>query len=252
MGFLSGVSSAVGGVGGLVGGGAGIGVGSAVAGPIGAVAGGYVGNRIGSGNSVWTPWSRPGDDWQFDASGAPKVPTYQAGKTVTPDSAGMDQYRSLALGDTSPWTSKLLEKEAFDTQTAGQALDRQTAAAAARAQDDVAMSGGLTGGAAERIASESAKQGVVSKQNLERDAASRRMGIEAQGQEQKLRALAALPGMELANAQFQYAQGRDEADRQNAFNQYLYGVQGDIWGKGQLANQAESERKNQSLWDKIF
>jgi hypothetical protein len=276
MGFLSGITGAIGG---------------GIMGPVGNAIGGVFGSQQDSG--IWTPWSRPGEDWKFDASGAPPIPQYEGvdfsavpqyqapqqtqALGVAPDSRGIETLRGLSMGDTSPWTSKLLEKEAYDTQTAGQGLDRATAAQIGRAQEDVAMMGGLTGGASERIAAQGTQAGINAKQNLYRDSASRRLDIEGRGRDQQLQALYKMPELDLRTAELEqqrrlanlnaglqasnyendYNLRRagllgTEADRKNQFNRDIYGIQGSIWGTGQQADQAANERKNQSLWEKIF
>lgn len=117
---------------------------------------------------------------------------------------GLEALRAQALGNSaeSPWLKLQLEQlekqKGFDIDELGAA----SAGREAQARASLASKGGLSGGAAERLAGSSARQQMMDRQGLNREAMMGRLGLATTAEEQKQDTLRNLPGMETQAAQF--------------------------------------------------
>jgi hypothetical protein len=157
--------------------------------------------------------------------------------TVNPNTRGIESYRAEALrGGQSPWAGLAMAQLAGDETRQVNNLSGQAAGQAAAARSQLAMRGGLSGGAAERLATNANRNYMTSAQNIGAEALDNRNKIAVQDEGNRIKMLSALPGMELdqikpqqwaADMRFRGA-GQDvsnkinEAQSQNLFNMQQY------------------------------
>lgn len=219
----------------------------------------------GQSQDIWTPWSKPNGAYQADMSGTPSIPGYVAPKGPTQidtpqmDQRGLAATQGLALGDTSPWTTHQLAEQNQSMLNQKDAAAAKGSAATQGTWDQIAMNGGLRSGAAERAQEQGQIGTQLAQQGIGQQGEANKLAIQTQGQNQKLQALASLPGQEAAYNQpgmqaqeFNAGLGLQTAGLQNDYNQHLYDTQGKIFAANQLANQQSYDSNNKSLWDKIM
>lgn len=108
--------------------------------------------------------------------------------------------RGFAQGP-SEYANILTQKQALEEQNALGKAGRSAASASSSAFSDIARRGGLSSGARERLASQSAMNALLGQQDVLRQGMGDRLNITASDEQQKLGILQSLPGMELGLGQ---------------------------------------------------
>lgn len=145
---------------------------------------------------------------------------YTLGKDadVTIDSRAQDAIRSkgLATGD-SPWAMMQLQKNQMDAQNQKQNLATQGASSAAMARNNMAMRGGLSSGARERIGQNAIQAQMMGQQQVGRDMNAQNLNIRSQDEAMKTDALKTTMQADSANANMalQNRDYRGNVDLQN-------------------------------------
>jgi len=112
---------------------------------------------------------------------------------------GMDKYRQEALRTgPSAWSGLARTQLAGDEATQQDTMRNAAASGAAGARSQLAMRGGLSGGAGERIATSSNRDAMTGQQAVAGQALSNRNQIATTDEANRQKQLQALPGMELA------------------------------------------------------
>lgn len=167
------------------------------------------------------------------------------------DKRGLDRFREEALRRGPSSWSKLSTQKQFAEELAGRERAKQEARASqAQAEADLAMRGGLSSGARERLTSGGARNLLAMSQDVSRQGNINRMGIGIQDESNRLSSLQALPGMEIAALQPElqkeqmWEQTRQadiqrimaENERRNQWNMQLYQEQMKDRAAAQQAN----------------
>jgi len=245
-----------------------------VAGPIGMVGGGLIGNTIQNDsekdpNAYMNAW-----DAQNKAPDLPayqgvdfNAPTMDKVQAATIDQRGLDAYRNQALGDVSPWTQLQNQQNAQLAQQQSQDIGAQNSAQVATARDNIAAGGGLTSGAAERLGNQGIQSSLLGQQGVQRNLMNANTNVGIAGRNQQLEALRNLPGMDLAQAQFNqninntnFAANNAQAAQKNEFNlqeakrksDYLaskYNTDALIYGTNKQAAQQQQHEENKHWYN---
>jgi hypothetical protein len=167
------------------------------------------------------------------------------------DTSGLDAFKQRALNPgTSTWASMLLKRRGLEQANALQDASARTASGAADARSQIAMRGGLTGGAAERIAKSTGRDQMKAAQDIRRQGEISNYDILTNDAQEKDKMMGQLPGMQLQQAQF----GAD-ADKFNITNSLAEKRAKDIadlqayhekmsgWAAGRQANATENSGK---------
>lgn len=171
------------------------------------------------------------------------------------DSSGLDALKTRAT-QTGPstWLDMANKQQGLEEMTGLNQANRGAATAGASARANLAMRGGLRGGAAERLAGQSSEQALLAGQDVRNQGALTRAGLGVQDEGFKMDMLKQLPGAQLASAN--YHSGVDQFNKlgqlnasqfniqnqlgdlagQNAHNQYRYGEQMKGYGAGKTAD----------------
>jgi HSP20 family molecular chaperone IbpA len=167
-------------------------------------------------------------------------------QNVEADQTGLNKFKGEALrdaGTASAWGNMMTQKADMEKQAE---LDRVAASQNAgikSAYDDLAAQGGLSGGSRERIASSGLRDIMRGRQDVRRNAMADKMQISTTDEENRMKMLAQVPGMDMqqANLAMQNQQGSLAAkqfDTQQAV--------------GQMDKERQSEMdawmKNQEVW----
>lgn len=160
------------------------------------------------------------------------------------NTSALDAIRSQALGTgPSPWLSLQLQKQEADQNTAQGQAGAQNNANAATARSSLAMKGGLSSGAAERLAKTQMSGGNAAYQNVANTGNQNRLNLQIQDQTNRQQLLSQLPQTEL-----QYAQANQDTNKfnvQNSLNDLLANRANDVnfynqgmkaWAAGKTAD----------------
>lgn len=197
--------------------------------------------RDGTLNTPGAPGNASGSPYQIPSiySGMPQGPGYtddmsgvnSLGNTasgllsgVNLDQSGVDAFSKEALRTgPSQWAQDATKQQNYLSMQAKDqgAATTQGATASARAQ--LAARGGLSGGAAERLAQGGANNYLNMTQGVNNTETNNDMQIGMNDEQNRLSALGQLPGMQMADANFGLQKattqlGADSQDNQNQFN----------------------------------
>lgn len=140
---------------------------------------------------------RPEWESQLGQDGLLKDP-YKIAADLSVDQRGLEKYRERALGTgDSAWAKLAKEQQGLEEASLRDKLGQQAGSAQAQARSSLAMRGGLSGGAAERIAKSGARDQMAGAQNLAAQGAMARGNIGLQDEQMRTQMLGNLPGMEL-------------------------------------------------------
>lgn len=177
---------------------------------------------------------------------------------INTDKRGINQFRSEALRTgRSPWA--MLAHKGQDLEQ-GKALDLGTRTAASQgagARGQLAMRGGLTSGARERIAGNQANSVLDMTQNVAGQGAQNRLQIDMNDEQNRIGQLGQLPGMENLAIQPDldktklYGQARQldigntigNNQSKNAFDMGLYGEKMKAWAAEKQAKAIDDSGK---------
>lgn len=211
------------------------------------------------------------DPYQVDWNGQPLYPDYNSPydeKTMSMggelqrrldgnnlDKEGMNKFKDEAFRVGPSKYAKLAGgQQDMMAVDARNRVNRSAAGSAAQARTQLAMRGGLGGGAAERIATGSARNVMDLSQNVSRQNAENHGQIAMNDEQNRIQQLGMVPGMDLNAANFDLSKTKmwgegfqyDTTNKINA-NKYLndwnmdkYKQQGAQWAAGQQANATSS------------
>lgn len=202
---------------------------------------------------------------QYNPDGTPKAgATLAPGvadmlSKINPNTQGIDKYRSEALRTgPSAWAQLATKGQRGEQQTALDAAAHTSASQTAGAQADLAQHGGLTSGAAERVAAGGARNYLDMSQQIGQAGNANRLQIGINDEQNRISQLGALPGMENEALQpaFQKAQLQGQANQfditnagknaetQNAFDMNAYTEQMKAWAANKQADATSASGKH--------
>lgn len=172
------------------------------------------------------------------------------------DTTALDKLRgeATAAPGTSAWEGLMNQRQDVTDQQQRDSANANAASGNSAAQSQLAASGGISGGARERLARSSALNNAEARQGVASNSASARLGIGAQAEQNRLGLLSAQPGQDLNAAN--YKTGIDTSNRdyatgiqntninnvlsakgaKNASDQATYQAQMKDWAATQAAN----------------
>lgn len=233
------------------------------AGIIGAVVGGLPGYLIG--NSIQRKYEGGdgGGNIGIDYSKQPQYPTYQQGYDPTKQSnlpqlqqelsglGGITQQGLRATANqafsrgASPWAQLAQNRQRLQEQAQRDQLQKEGAARQAEARSALAMRGGLSSGARERLARSGMRDQLLGAQDVSRQGAQSALQIGMQDEANRQKALQAIPSMAAPGINmaqlgqqtraFDTQQQVDEAARRNQFDLAKYQSDMAAWAAGQQA-----------------
>lgn len=240
-----------GGLSGISGGLPGVLGGSFLGGKVGSLAGNsQIGKRLGIGQKemINTVGAAPGG-----------YPTYigmdpestQVGANNSLNRAPLNQFENEAMRTgPSKGAQIAMEGQAQSALQSKEDLAKQAAGQAANGKADLAMHGGLTGGAAAMLDKQTANNAIDAGQGVERQAMTNKMNIGMQDEGQRVGMLSQAPGMEQNAAQYGYNSAAGDAQRmsdelakRNAFGLGAYNTQMQTWGAGKQADATANSGK---------
>jgi hypothetical protein len=206
---------------------------------------------VDSGNYDGMP-AYPGYNPIYDPSTMALLPYAESQlQGIDPNTKGLEQFREEALRTgPSAWARMARANQYAEEANQRERGGREVAGQTARARADMAMRGGSTSGARERIAQGGVKNFIDMSQNVGRQGTLNRMQVDINDEQNRVQQLGMLPGMEVQAVQpkLQKAQmmiGSRQGDVQNAmmanqslnkFNMDKYNTEGQIWGAGKQAD----------------
>lgn len=150
-----------------------------------------------------------------------------AGRGAALADQDVQSLRGEAFGQgPSAWGQAMQQQQDLTRSSALDQLGRDNRNSSAQAMQDLAMQGGLEGGARERIAKASARDAVMGGQNISRQDASARLGITADDEARKASMRQAMPGMNLQLDQ--YNTGLAQQNRQTQNQLGMFNAQTDL------------------------
>lgn len=171
---------------------------------------------------------------------------------------GLEKYRSEALRTgPSAWASNEMKRQLAEEAASKQRMGREAAGRTAEGESALAMRGGLTSGARERLQHDATRDYLDMSQNLTRQAGLNQLQVQSQDEQNRVSQLGQLPGMEAAALQPDLDKARMEAqaraadianqvgegNRRNDYNQTTYGQQMQAWGANRTAQATENAGK---------
>ncbi|MFN3453442.1 MAG: hypothetical protein ACK41T_00680 [Pseudobdellovibrio sp.] len=147
-------------------------------------------------------------------------------QNVLPNSEALDIYKKTALRDAntnSPWAKLMLEKQQVEQQNAMDNAGQAAASSMLGAVTSLAQSGGVSGGARERMMSKASQAGNLAQAQAARNGQLDRFNILSQDETNRMNQLQTLQGMEnnQADAMFRNAQQAQETNKYNTSNLLL-------------------------------
>lgn len=174
------------------------------------------------------------------------------------NTGGLEQYRREATrSGPSAWAALSMQKNRAEESAMRQKLGREAAGQTAEGESALAMRGGLTGGARERLRSGATKDMLDMSQNVGRQRGLNDLQIGTQDEQNRISQLGALPGMEVESMQPGFEKLRmsgqaqqmdqqnyiNEAIRKNQYNQDIWGKKMEAWGANRTAQATENAGK---------
>lgn len=132
---------------------------------------------------------------KFDEQGFRRIEDLLSGASY--DQSGLQAFKERALqtGE-SPWARMMREKTDMEQGKALSSAGAQAAGATSGAMSNLAMRGGLSRGAAERLARGGMRDMAQARQEIYGRGAGQRLDIGIEDEKQRLAALGALPGLQ--------------------------------------------------------
>lgn len=164
---------------------------------------------------------------------------------------GFNQFRDEALRQgQSPWASMALQKQGLEESSALERAKQEAASSAAQAQSNLAMRGGLSSGARERLAGAGAQNMLAMSQDIGRQGGLNRLGIGMQDEQNRIARLSQLPGMELSQQSLLADVGQNDVRNmmqenlaRNAYNMNNYNQQMKVLAANKTAQAMEESGK---------
>lgn len=179
-----------------------------------------------------------------------KLPDWQ---TVNPDTKSLDLYNQTAqraAGTNSPWAAQMLQKQQAEQQQAADQAGAGASNTMLQAVSRLAQSGGVSGGARERLMRQGAQSGFIGRQGVERQGLLDRAGLLAKDEENRMAGLQTSQNMGNQQADIKFKNQQQQAnmnqynttnlfkstDAQNQFNQNKWNKNMEVWGAGKTAD----------------
>lgn len=123
--------------------------------------------------------------------------TLHGAKDINVNKEGIDAVRKMALRKgPSDWTNMMLEKQGIQAGANRDDLSSKLAGSRSQAMSDLAMRGGLSGGARERMAANSMRESNLARQSLSRNEALDKTNLLADDEKSRVNLLTQMPGLE--------------------------------------------------------
>jgi len=185
----------------------------------------------------------------YDPATMAMLPEFE--KKMAASEGGFNQFRQEALRKgPSSWANLAKTKLAMDALEEREKGARTVAAGKAEAMNELAMRGGLSSGARERLAESGAKNLLDMTQNVNRQGKSNALNIGIQDEQNRIQQLSALPGVENQRVSaWQNVRSQDlgnllkENENRNQFNQNKYNQQMSAWAAGKQAEATANSGK---------
>lgn len=133
---------------------------------------------------------------KFDEQGFGRVENMLSNATYDPSGMAAFKERALQTGE-SPWASMMKQKLGQEQSQALGTAGAQARSGAAQGMSDLAMRGGLSRGASERLAGRGMRDLNQMRQDIYGRGASQRLDVGIEDEKQRLAALGALPGLQM-------------------------------------------------------
>jgi hypothetical protein len=143
--------------------------------------------------------------------------------------------QAFAQGD-SPWAQLQNQKLALEQSGLMDSAAKQQMQAAAQNQAQLAMTGGLSGGARERMARMGARDLMMARQGISRQGAMGRMGIQEQDLARKESLLGTFANAEQRAQEMNLGSLKEDINRKAMFESGRYGEQMKAWAAKQSAD----------------
>ena len=214
-------------------------------------------------SSPWSPYygmpSSPGYTTVFDPDTMSMADQIQSRLNgINLNTQGLDAFRQQALRKgPSTWANLMNQKQYAEEGDQREQAKNEAASSQAQAEADLAMHGGLSSGARERLATSGARNLLSMSQDVGRQGSLNRMQIGINDEQNRISQLGMLPGMEVQALQpdlqkeqmWEQAKQTDlqrvqaENDRRNQWNQNLYNQQMQSWAANRQAQATENAGK---------
>lgn len=135
------------------------------------------------------------------------------------------QEQALTPSQESAWLKMATDQQRLEEQALRDEAVQQALSGASQAQAGLAMRGGLSSGARERIAQQAGRNLTAARQDVGRTGMQQRAGLGVQAEENRLRALSQLPGAELGAAQFDLTKAKSLTDLAGQERQFQTGLE---------------------------
>lgn len=143
----------------------------------------------------------------------------------------------------SPWVQMAMDKQASDQQRMFDQAQQNQQSALAQGRANLAMRGGLSSGAAERMANQGANDLAMARQNILSQGASERANLGMQAADRGTDIAKFNAGQTQGTNQFNVAQSIADLQRQNEQNRFKYGEEMKLKGAGMSAQAMENSGK---------
>ena len=143
--------------------------------------------------------------------------------------------QAFAQGD-SPWAKMMLAKQRQEQLAGGDVAAKQGLQALSQGQSQLAMSGGLSAGARERMARGGSRDLMLAKQNIARQGIGDRLNIGSQDIDRKQSLLSDFANAENTAQQQNITRQTQDVGSLNDFNAQRYAENMKAWGAEQTAN----------------
>lgn len=179
-------------------------------------------------------------------------------EAIQMDKRGLEKFRGEALREgPSAWAKLAQQKQALEEKDARERGGREQATRAAEARANLAMRGGLTSGARERVAKAGMKDYLDMSQEVGRQGGLNRLQIGMNDEQNRIQQLGMLPGMEAAALQpelektrlhgqarqYDIEQAVKEKQARNAWAMDQYKEQMSAWAANRQARATENAGK---------
>lgn len=172
-------------------------------------------------------------------------------QNVNPNTQALDMYKQTALrdaGTSSPWAKMMLEQQGV--QQAQNVDNAGTSAANSflQASSQLAKTGGVSGGARERMASKASNAAMIGQNQVARQGQLDQLNIKTQDETNRMSGLQNLQGMQnsQADAQFKNAQMSQETNKYNTGNLIGETDKQRLWQQDQWKQKMQSWGANKS------
>lgn len=183
----------------------------------------------------------PGYNQVYDKGSMALLPGYE--KAIRENSSGFNELKDLALRHgSSAWANLAHTQQALQARDSADKAKTQVQSATGDATDHLAMQGGLTSGARERVAELGANNLVGAQQGIEKQKNQNNMQISMNDEQNRMANIGQLTDAEGRRVgQWEGVRGADNQNQMtenqsvNAFNQNKYNQQMQTWAAGKQA-----------------